>query len=81
MSEAAEARTDARQDADANQTSNGNSLAFSIVMFTITFVLFAAGLYVMSLYTIEPILFSVGLGMSILALFITFDIVPRFFTK
>lgn len=81
MSESVEARDSAKTQADSNETSQGNSLAFTIVMFTLTFVLFAGGLYVMSLYTIEPLLFSVGLGMSILALFITFDTVPRFFSK
>ncbi|MDO5644169.1 MAG: hypothetical protein Q4G21_00555 [Dermabacter sp.] len=68
-------------DTDVNEASEPNSLAFSIVMFTVMFLLFAGGLYVMSLYTIEPILFMVGLGMSILSLFIAFDIIPRFFTK
>ena len=44
-------------------------------------MLFAGGLYVMSLYTIAPIWFVVGLAMSIVALFLAFDIVPRFFMK
>lgn len=70
-----------RTEQEQNTASEGNSLGLTIVLFTLTFVLFAGGLYVMSLYTIQPILFSVGLGMSIVALFIAFDIVPRFFTK
>lgn len=68
-------------DTDVNEASEPNSLIFSIVMVTVMFLLFAGGLYVMSLYTIQPILFMVGLGMSILALYIAFDIIPRFFTK
>lgn len=67
--------------ATSNETSQGNSLAFSGIVTAAVFLLFAGGLYVMSLYTIAPIWFVVGLAMSIVALFVAFDIIPRFFTK
>lgn len=57
-------------------THEGNSVVQSWVLFAILFVLFAAGLYVMSLFT--AVTFLVGLGMVLLALFLTFDTVPRF---
>lgn len=67
--------------AASNETSQGYSLGFSILLTAVVFVLFAGGLYVMSFYTIAPIWFVVGLVMSIVALFLAFDIVPRFFMK
>lgn len=67
--------------AASNETSQGYSLAFSILLTAVVLLLFAGGLYVMSLYTIAPIWFVVGLAMSIVALFLAFDIVPRFFMK
>lgn len=67
--------------AASNETSQGYNLGFSILLTAVVFLLFAGGLYVMSLYTIAPIWFVVGLAMSIVALFLAFDIVPRFFTK
>jgi fatty acid desaturase len=58
----------------------GNNLAVTVVLFLVLFVLFAAGLYVMSLFTIAWWLFVVGLGMSLLALFITFSVIPHYLT-
>lgn len=55
--------------------SSGPSTAISLVLFLVLFGLFAGGLYVMSLFT--PVTFIVGLCMSLLALFLAFDIVPR----
>ncbi|MGP9845605.1 hypothetical protein [Brachybacterium sp. 107] len=63
---------------ESNQTSTGNNLVLSIVLFVVLFVLFVAGLYVMSLFT--TVTFVVGLGMCLVALFGTFDLVPRFLT-
>ncbi|MGY5763673.1 hypothetical protein ACXET9_00560 [Brachybacterium sp. DNPG3] len=57
-------------------THEGNGLVQSWILFAILFLLFAGGLYVMAFFT--PVTFLVGLGMSILALFLTFDTVPRF---
>lgn len=59
-------------------TSGGNSLVVSVVLFALLFVLFCAGLYVMSLFT--AVTFLVGLGMVLLALYLTFDTVPRLLT-
>lgn len=59
-------------------TSEGNSLVVSVVLFALLFVLFCAGLYVMSLFT--AVTFLVGLGMVLLALYLTFDTVPRLLT-
>jgi fatty acid desaturase len=58
----------------------GNNLAVTVVLFLVLFVLFAAGLYVMSLFTIAWWLFLVGLGMSLLSLFITFTVIPHYLT-
>ena len=62
----------------AETTSEGNSLPVSIALFIVLFGLFVGGLYVMSLFT--PVTFLVGLGMCIVALFGTFELVPRFLT-
>lgn len=62
-----------------NQTSAGNSLPLSVVLFVLLFGLFVGGLYVMAMFT--PVTFIAGLGMCLVALFITFDLVPRFLTK
>ena len=70
-----------RDDAASEESGQGAPFGVSLAVFTALFVVFCAGLYVMSLYTLNPVWFPVGLGMSILALFVTFDIVPRFFTK
>lgn len=59
-----------------NTTSAGNSLILSIVLFLLLFGLFVGGLYVMSLFTLWT--FVGGMAMSIVALFLTFDLVPRF---
>ncbi|MGO3504056.1 MAG: hypothetical protein ACTIN5_13615 [Brachybacterium tyrofermentans] len=74
----AEIMAEKAERSESNQTSNGNNLVLSIVLFVVLFVLFAAGLYVMSLFT--TVTFVVGLGMCMLALFGTFDLVPRFLT-
>ena len=63
---------------ESNTTSPGNSLILSIVLFLVLFGLFAGGLYVMSLLTLWS--FVGGLAMCIVALFLTFDLVPRFLT-
>lgn len=63
---------------EENQTSHGNNVVLSIVLFVVVFGLFAGGLYVMSLFT--AVTFVVGLGMCLLSLFLTFDLVPRFLT-
>lgn len=57
-------------------TSEGNSTVLSVVLFALLFVLFAGGLYVLSLFT--PVTFIVGLAMVLLSLYLTFDTVPRF---
>lgn len=74
----AEART------EDNVTSSGNSTVLSVVLFIVLFGLFATGLYLMSLMTMrepQPVLFLSGLGLCIVALFGTFDLVPRFLSK
>lgn len=63
---------------EENQTSHGNNVVLSIVLFVVLFGLFAGGLYVMSLFT--AVTFLVGLGMCLFSLFLTFDLVPRFLT-
>lgn len=62
----------------SNMTSSGNNVGLSIVLFVVLFGLFLAGLWVMSLFTLWT--FVGGLAMMILALFLTFDTVPRFLT-
>ncbi len=57
-------------------TSEGNSLIVSLVLFLVLFGLFVAGLYIMSLFT--PVTFTVGTLLCILALYLSFDTVPRF---
>ena len=47
-----------------------------MVLFIVLFGLFIGGLYMMSLFAAVP--FMIGLGMSMLALLGTFDLVPRF---
>lgn len=74
----AEVMADSAERRDGNQTSNGNNLVLSIVLFIVLFGLFAGGLYIMSLFT--AVTFVVGLGMCIVALIGTFDLVPRFLT-
>jgi hypothetical protein len=63
---------------DENVTSPGNSIVLSVVLFVVLFGLFAAGLYVMTLFT--AVTFIAGLAMCLVALFCTFDLVPRFLT-
>lgn len=63
---------------DENVTSQGNSIVLSVVLFLVLFGLFAAGLYVMTLFT--AVTFIAGLAMCLVALFCTFDLVPRFLT-
>lgn len=63
---------------DENVTSQGNSVVLSVVLFLVLFGLFAAGLYVMTLFT--AVTFIAGLAMCLVALFCTFDLVPRFLT-
>lgn len=55
-----------------------HSLGLSVALFTLLFGMFVAGLYVMSLYTINHWLFTIGLMTSIVSLFIAFELVPRF---
>ena len=69
---------------DENVTSKGNSTALSVVLSLVLFALFAGGLYVMGLISMEnpsPMLFVGGLTMCIVALLGTFDLVPRFLSK
>ena len=61
-----------------NQTSSGNNLVLSVALFLVLFGLFAGGLYVLSLFTLWT--FLAGLAMCLVALFATFDLVPRFLT-
>lgn len=61
-----------------NTTSQGNSPVLSGALFVLLFGLFVAGLYIMSLLT--PLTFAVGTLLCILALYLTFDLVPRFLT-
>ena len=63
---------------DENVTSQGNSIVLSVVLFLVLFGLFVAGLYVMALFTAAT--FIAGLAMCLVALFGTFDLVPRFLT-
>lgn len=65
---------------ESNVTSQGNNKVASVIMFLLLFGLFAGGLYVMGLYTIEWWLFVVGLTMSMLSLFITWSVIPRYLT-
>ncbi|MCS6712563.1 hypothetical protein JSY14_11240 [Brachybacterium sp. EF45031] len=58
------------------ETSGGNPLGQSILLFILLFGAFIAGLYVMSLLT--PVTFLVGLAVCILALFGAFAVVPKF---
>lgn len=74
----AEQIADAAERQPGNETSNGNNLVLSIVLFLVLFVLFAAGLWTMSLFT--TVTFVVGLAMCMVALFGTFDLVPRLLT-
>lgn len=63
---------------ESNTTSSGNNLLLTVVLFLVLFGLFVGGLYVMSLFTLWT--FAGGLMMCIVALFLTFDTVPRFLT-
>lgn len=74
----AEVMAETAQRQDSNQTSEGNNLVLSIALFTVLFLLFVGGLYVMSLFALVN--FLVGLTMCMVALFCTFDLVPRFLT-
>ena len=65
---------------EATVTSEGNNLVVSIVLTTILFALFTAGLYVMSLYTIGWYLFLVGLAMCLVSLFVSFTVIPKYLT-
>jgi uncharacterized membrane protein len=62
------------------QTAPANNLAVTVILFLVLFLLFAGGLYVMGLYTVAWWLFLVGLGMSLLALFGAFQVVPDLLT-
>ncbi|WP_394216049.1 hypothetical protein [Brachybacterium vulturis] len=69
---------------DENVTSKGNSVGLSIVLFAVLFGLFAGGLYVMSLITMEDphvLVFCGGMAMCLVALYATFDLVPRFLNR
>lgn len=68
--------TRARVREDENMTSKGNNVVLSAVLFLVLFGLFVAGLYVMALFT--PATFIAGLAMSLVALYGTFAVVPRF---
>lgn len=57
-------------------TSEGHSTVVSLAVFVVLFAVFCAGLYIMSLFTVAT--FLGGLALSILALFVTFELVPRF---
>lgn len=61
-----------------NTTSQGNSLGSSILLSAVLFLIFAAGLWVLSFMT--PVLFLVGLGICLLSLFLTFTVVPKYLT-
>ncbi|CAM3972394.1 hypothetical protein M3A96_09175 [Helcobacillus massiliensis] len=62
---------------EANQTGEGNSLGSSLAMFIPLFLLFTAGLWVLSLYTVWNWYFIIGLAMCLVALYITFAVIPR----
>ena len=73
--------TDAQTHQDENVTSKGNNIVLSVVLFIVLFGLFAAGLYMMSMMPMtEPSvgLFVGGIALCLVALFGTFDLVPRF---
>lgn len=70
--------TDSQTRQGENVTSQGNNTVVSVVLFIVLFGLFIGGLYMMSLFAAVP--FMIGLGMSMLALLGTFDLVPRFLT-
>lgn len=57
-------------------TSQGNSTVVSIALFVVLFSLFAGGLYVLSLGT--AVTFVGGLAMSMVALFVGWELIPRF---
>lgn len=67
---------DARTRQDENVTSTGNNPVVSVVLFIVLFGIFVAGLYLMALFA--PVPFLIGLGLCMLALYLTFDLVPRF---
>lgn len=69
---------------DQNVTSTGNNPILSIVLFVILFGLFAGGLYVMGLISMDNpsvLTFCGGLAMCLVSLLATFDLVPRFLNK
>ncbi|HEX7351032.1 hypothetical protein [Brachybacterium sp.] len=75
-------RAEARE--DENVTSKGNGLVLSVVLSFVLFALFAGGLYVMGLISMDNpsvLTFCGGLAMCIVALLGTFDLVPRFLSK
>jgi len=76
--------TRAQSHEDENVTSKGNNVVLSAVLFVVLFGLFAAGLYVMGLISMDDpsiTLFVSGLGMCMVSLYATFDLVPRFLNK
>lgn len=77
MSERYEADLEHQQ---PERTGTDNNPVVSFILFTLMFLLFAGGLYVMSLYPQNHSLFLVGLGMDLLALFITFTVIPKLLT-
>lgn len=69
---------------DENVTSEGNNLGLSLVLFVLLFGLFVGGLYVMALISMDNpsvLAFCGGLTMCLVALYGTFDLVPRFLNK
>ena len=66
------------KDQRVEKANHEHSLGLTAVLFTLLFGLFVGGLYVMSLYTINHWLFTIGLMISIVALFITFELLPHF---
>jgi len=69
---------------DENVTSKGNGLVLSVVLSFVLFALFAGGLYVMSLISMDNpsvLTFCGGLAMCMVALLGTFDLVPRFLSR
>ncbi|HIY25418.1 MAG TPA: hypothetical protein H9837_14160 [Candidatus Brachybacterium merdigallinarum] len=70
--------TQDRSRTEGDVTGRGTNPVLNAVLFVLLFGLFAAGLYVLSLFTFWT--FLIGLTMSIVALFLAFDVVPRFLT-
>lgn len=70
--------TPAASASEDNVTSHGNSLGQTIGLFVVIFGIFCAGLYVLSLFTLWTMV--IGTLICIFALFLAFDVVPRFLT-